>query len=87
MSWSIEFAPMIPAPLLWAAAIVALALFAVLVYRRSRGALWRGLALAALLAALMNPTLREEQREGLANIALVVLDESTSQALDKRPEQ
>ncbi|MGE0024528.1 MAG: hypothetical protein AB7S70_12965, partial [Hyphomicrobium sp.] len=41
----------------------------------------------ALLAALMNPTLREEQREGLANIALVVLDESTSQALDKRPEQ
>jgi len=87
MSWSIEFAPMIPAPFLWAAAIVALALFALLVYRRSRGSLWRGLALAALIAALMNPTLREEQRESLANIALVVLDESTSQALDKRPEQ
>jgi hypothetical protein len=35
----------------------------------------------------MNPTLREEERESLANIALVVVDESTSQALDKRPDQ
>jgi hypothetical protein len=87
MSWSIEFAPLVPAPLLWAAGLVALLLVAVLILRRSRGALWRGAALAALIAALLNPTLREEERESLANIALVVVDESTSQALDKRPDQ
>ncbi len=87
MSWSIEFAPLVPLPLIWAAAVLALLLVAVLLFRRSRGALWRGAALAALLAALLNPTLREEERESLANIALVVVDESTSQALDKRPEQ
>ncbi len=87
MSWSIEFAPLVPVPLLWAAGILAAILVAVLLFRRSRGALWRGLALAALLAALTNPTLREEERESLANVALVIVDESTSQALDKRPEQ
>jgi len=87
MSWSIEFAPLVPAPLLWAAGLVALLLVGVLLFRRSRGALWRGAALAALIAALINPTLREEERESLANIALVVVDESTSQALDKRPDQ
>jgi len=87
MNWSIEFAPLVPTPLIWAAGIVALALVAVLLFRKSRGALWRGAALAALIAALLNPTLREEERESLANIALVVVDESTSQQLDKRPEQ
>jgi hypothetical protein len=87
MNWSIEFAPLVPVPLIWAAAVAAVLLVAVLIFRKSRGALWRGAALAALIAALLNPTLREEERESLANIALVLIDESTSQALDKRPEQ
>lgn len=87
MSWSIEFAPLVPEPLLWAAGVLALLLCGLLIFRRSRGAFWRAAALAALLAALMNPTLRQEERESLANIALVVVDESTSQQLDKRPEQ
>jgi hypothetical protein len=87
MNWSIEFAPLVPVPLIWAAAVAAVLLVAVLIFRKSRGALWRGLALAAMIAALLNPTLREEERESLANIALVLVDESTSQELDKRPEQ
>ncbi len=87
MSWSIDFAPLVPVPLIWAAGLAALLLVAILIFRKSRGALWRGLAFAALIAALLNPTLREEERESLANVALVVTDESTSQGLDKRPEQ
>ena len=87
MNWSIDFAPLIPEPWLWAAAAIAAVLCVLLVLRRSRGAALRALALAALIAALANPTLRQEDRERLANIALVVLDESTSQSLDKRPEQ
>jgi hypothetical protein len=87
MNWSIEFAPLVPTSLIWAAAVAAVLLVAVLIFRKSRGALWRGAALAAMIAALLNPTLREEERESLANIALVLIDESTSQALEKRPEQ
>ena len=58
-----------------------------LLYRRSRGALLRAAAIAAVLAALANPTLREEQRESLANVAIVVVDESASQTLGDRKAQ
>ena len=87
MNWSIDFAPLLPAPFFWGAGLVALALVALLVWRGARGAALRALALLALFAALANPTLREEERESLANVAVVVVDESTSQALAERPEQ
>ncbi len=87
MNWSIEFSPLIPGPFLWVAGALAAGLVAALFVRRARGAPLRAAALAALIAALANPALRQEQREGLANIAIVVIDESTSQALAKRPEQ
>ncbi len=50
MSWSIEFAPMVPAPLFWAAGLVALALIILMLVKRSRGAAWRAAAVAALFA-------------------------------------
>ena len=87
MSWSIDFSPLVPWPLLVVAAIIGALLLSMLFLRRSRGAFLRLAALAALLLALMNPTLRQEERESLANIAIVIVDESTSQALEKRPEQ
>ncbi len=86
-NWSIDFSPLLPTPLFWAAIAVALVLVVVLLLRRARGALFRALALAAVLAALANPTLREEERESLANIAIAILDESTSQTLAGRPQQ
>jgi hypothetical protein len=87
MSWSIDFSPMVPGPYFWVGAALAAVLVVILLMRRSRGALLRALSLAALLLALANPTLRQEERESLANIALVVLDESTSQSIARRPEQ
>ena len=87
MSWSIDFSPLLPDPLLWILFIVALVLVGFLLYRGTRGALLRLAALAALLLALLNPTLREEERERLSNVAIVVVDESPSQQLAKRPEQ
>src|SRR3984893_1060341 len=86
-SWSIDFAPMLPPWLFWAGAALAAVLLGLLLLRRSRGALLRGLSLAALLLALANPTLRQEEREGLPNIAIVVVDESLSQTIAGRPEQ
>jgi hypothetical protein len=87
LNWSITFAPIVPMPVLIALAVVALILVAVLLMRRSRGALIRLAALAALIGALFNPILKEEQREGLANVAIVVLDESPSQKLSDRTQQ
>jgi hypothetical protein len=87
MSWSIDFSPLLPGPFFWIAGLIALALVALLAIRRARGWPLRLAAFAALFAALANPILREEQRENLSNIAIVVVDESTSQALAGRPEQ
>jgi hypothetical protein len=87
MSWSIDISPMLPGPLFWGAVAVAILLVVALLVRRTRGAVMRAIALAALLAALANPTLRQEERESLANIAVVVTDESTSQTIGGRPQQ
>lgn len=87
MNWSITFAPLLPAPVLIGLTVLAVALILILLFRRSRGAFIRAAALAALLAALFNPILKEEQRESLANVAIVVLDESPSQKLADRTKQ
>ncbi|MGD9802918.1 MAG: hypothetical protein AB7E81_01800 [Hyphomicrobiaceae bacterium] len=87
MNWSIDIQPIIPGPVFWAAIVVAALLVGMLVFRRTRGAGLRALSLAALIAALANPTLRQEERESLSNIAIVVVDESTSQTIADRPAQ
>ncbi|KAB2850643.1 MAG: hypothetical protein F9K44_04255 [Hyphomicrobiaceae bacterium] len=87
MKWTVEFSPMIPELLYWGAVAAGLILVAVLLFRRTRGAILRALSLALLLGALANPTLKEEERESLSNIAVVVLDESISQSIGGRPER
>jgi len=87
MNWSIDFAPVLPTPVFWVLGAIAVLLAGYLLFKRSRGAVLRACALAALIAALANPTLREEERESLSNVAIVVIDESASQTLGKRPEQ
>lgn len=87
MNWSLDFAPIFPMPVIWAAGILSLILVALMFWRRTRGAGFRALAVATLFAALFNPTVKQEERETLANVALVIIDDSTSQALSTRPEQ
>ena len=52
--------------------------------RRARGLPWRAIALAILLAALVNPSVIEEQRSPHRDIAIVVVDESPSQRIGDR---
>jgi hypothetical protein len=86
-NWSLDFSLMVPGPFFWAGVGLAVLLVLMLLVRRTRGALLRALSLAALLLALANPTLRQEERESLANIAIVVTDESLSQSIAGRPDQ
>lgn len=81
---SIAFAPLVPWGLLIALAGVAAALVLAGLYMRARGILYRALAAALLWAILANPSLVDEMREPLPDIAVVVADESPSQQLERR---
>ena len=84
---SIDWAPLLPWSVLAGLALAALAVVALAFWRRARGAGWRSLAVLALLVALANPSLIEERREPLDDVALVLIDESPSQLVAPRPEQ
>ncbi len=53
-------------------------------WRNWKSGLFRTIALAALLLLLANPLVREAERTGLDDVALVMLDKSASQALGGR---
>jgi hypothetical protein len=83
-AFTIAFAPLLP----WAA-IASLCGACVLVLgfgilRRARGLLWRTIACVILLAALVNPSVVEEQRAPQRDIAIVIVDESPSQRIGDR---
>lgn len=79
MNWIVEFSPLLPTEWLVVLGSAGLLLIVFLLWARARGALLRAGALALLLLALMNPSLRQEDREPLSNIAVAILDESASQ--------
>ena len=87
MNLGIAFAPLVGAPLLWAA-IAAACLFSLLLFvSRSRGAAIRTLALALIVLALANPSLTREHRDPLNSVAVVVVDKSPSQSFGDRTAQ
>ncbi len=84
---AIGFAPLLP----WAA-IAALAaplalVLAVSFWRRAGGAVWRLMVGGLLLLALANPSLINEQRDILPDVALLVVDESASNRIGDRAQQ
>ena len=84
---TIVFDPLLPWPAIWAAAALALAFVALAIWRRLSGWWLRGLAAAALLAAVANPSLQQEDRDSLSDIVILVVDRSASQDLSDRADQ
>ncbi len=87
MTRDILFDPLVPWTILMAAAVVAALFILVGAWRGLRGWWLRGLAAVALLAAIANPSLQEEDREPLTDILIAVVDESASQRIADRPAQ
>ncbi len=87
MNLGVAFAPLLNAPLLWAAVGLAVVLALVLFVSRSRGALIRSLALGLIVLALANPSLTREDRDPLNSVAVVVVDKSPSQDFGDRSKQ
>ena len=87
MTASVILAPLVPTAVLWGLAGLAV-VFVALAYWRGLAGWWlRGLTACALLAAMANPSLQEEERAALADIVLLVVDESSSQTLGERAAQ
>jgi hypothetical protein len=84
---TIDFSPLLPWPYLAALVLIAVALAALGIWQRVRGALLRTAALAAFCLAIANPVLFQEEREPLSTIVAVVVDRSQSQENGDRREQ
>ncbi len=84
MNHALTFDPLVPMPVLWAAAALVALLSVVVLWRGRSGAFVRTLALLALLGAIANPVLRQEERQPLSNVAVVVRDTSPSQTIAGR---
>ncbi len=86
-STQIIFAPLLDWSLI--AGLGGLAALAVLyaAWRRARGTGLRALAIAVILGLLANPSIKQERREPLTDVAVVVVDESPSQGIGQRRDQ
>lgn len=83
----VVFDPLLPLWAVWALAGVTAVLVALAAWRGLAGWLPRAAAGLALLGALANPSLQEEDRAALSDIVIAVVDESASQSIGNRPAQ
>ncbi len=84
---SIAFDPLLPWEVLAGLGAVGLVLVVLSFAARARGSFLRLGAVSILLLALANPALIEEQRKPIADVALVVVDDSDSMAIGERRQQ
>jgi hypothetical protein len=84
MTGSLIFDPLLPLAVLAAFGAMAAALVLLALVRGLAGWWLRGLAAVAILAALANPSLQEEDRSPLTDIVIAVVDESASQRIGPR---
>ncbi len=84
---SVVFQPDLPVPFLIGLGVLTLVMVILALWRRLPGWWLRALAASVLLLALANPAIKEEERDPLGNIVLVLYDETSSQTIDVRPEQ
>ena len=83
----IGFAPFVPWQIIAALGAVAVVLIVWGLLRGARGSFLRILAVGVLVLALFNPRLESETRESQPDIAIVVVDESSSQNAGNRRQQ
>jgi hypothetical protein len=87
MQYGIAFTPLVPTLVLWIALAAIIAISALLLLGRARGAAVRVAALALILLALANPSFTREDREPLSSVAAVVIDKSPSQNFGTRNDE
>ena len=86
-AFDLVFDPVLPWPVILGAGAISALLLALAIWRGLAGWTARGLAMGVLILALSGPSVQIEERDGLSDILLVVVDESASQGLPGRAEQ
>ena len=84
---AVIFDPLLPFWLMGALALAMLAVLVFAVFRRLTGWPYRGFAVVCVFLALLNPSLKTEERQAKADIVIVVVDRSSSQMLLDRAAQ
>jgi len=84
MTGTVIFDPLVPLWLIAALAVLAVAGLGLAARRRLAGWVLRALAALVLIAALSGPSYRQEERDPLSDIVLLVEDRSASQRLADR---
>jgi hypothetical protein len=87
MNLDFSFAPFVSWAVLAVLSTLAIAAAGIMAYARTRGWWLRAVTLALLVFALANPSVRNEQREALSDIAVAVIDRSLSQNNGDRTNQ
>jgi len=75
---AIDFAPLIPWNFIYALTALALVVIFAGAWQRLSGWLWRTFAALAMATLLANPSLVEEERDPLADVVVLVTDQSNS---------
>ncbi|MEM9707322.1 MAG: hypothetical protein AAF871_00900 [Pseudomonadota bacterium] len=83
----IIFDPLLPMVAVYLVGALAFGFMVFALWRRLSGWWLRGLAFAALLGAILNPSVQTEEREALTDLVILVVDETSSQAISDRPDQ
>ncbi len=81
---SIHFSPLLPEIYLWGALAIAALLAGVALYHRSKHLPMRAMIVAAFIFVLCGPSLLEEERTPVRDVAAVIIDNSSSQSIDER---
>ncbi|MFD3190029.1 hypothetical protein ACFMPD_07110 [Sedimentitalea sp. HM32M-2] len=87
MTGTVVFDPLIPWPMIWALAGLALAGVLLALWRGLSGWALRTLAALVLLGAIAGPVYQVEDRTPLTDIVVLIEDQSASQDLSDRPDQ
>ena len=87
MNFQIEYAPFVSWPVLGIFAALCSAAIIFMALNRRRGTFLRAATAGLLLTCLANPTIRQDEREQLSDIAVVIVDQSQSQNIGMRTAQ
>lgn len=83
---ALDFAPLLPWTAIAVLAGIALAMTAAAALQRLSGWIWRSLAIGGIALVLANPSLVEEERDPLPDVAVLVTDTSSSMDIGGRNE-
>ena len=83
----IVFDPLVPLVLIYGLSAVYAVFLIFSALRGSSGWWLRGLAGAALLLAIANPSIKQEERDLLSDVVLAIVDETASQTIGDRATQ